>query len=173
MGLFPSPPLSCPTSPFAGRAPDGYGAAGGVAAVAFQPKLVWISVRPETSVPDSPRQCDALPAAFVRGLTVMTCGCRRGGADRGRASGKHTGPEPKPRNLDPSAARRPRPGRPPCASGYPTLLPPTEGGGGTNVSTTRSGPLARSGGERPEVLLSPLKTLLSENHGLPNETQKM
>lgn len=50
------------------------------------------------------------------------------------------GPGPKPRNLDPSAVRRPRPGRPPRASGYSTLLPPPEGGGGINVSTTRTGP---------------------------------
>lgn len=44
------------------------------------------------------------------------------------------GPGPPLRNLNPSAVRRLRPGRPPCASGYPTLLSPSEGGGGFNVS---------------------------------------
>lgn len=138
--------------------------------------LVWISVRPETSVPDSLRQCDALPAGFFRGLTVMTCGCRRGGADRGCASGNHRA---WTENLGTSTQVRlwrPRPGRPPCASGYPTLLPPTEGGGGINVSTSRSGPLrAQNGGERPEVLLPPTfeSLFLSLKPWPPNNESKM
>ena len=96
--LSPRSPLSCPTSPSSGRAPDGYGiAAGGAAGFPVAPPVlpdvplfwvgagriwggggsgrgrrvpptfVWISVRPETSVPDSLRQCDALPAASSEG----------------------------------------------------------------------------------------------------------
>ena len=62
----------------------------------------------------------------------------------------------KTRNTDSSAVRRPRPGRPPCASGYLTPLPPPGAGcEGFNASSPRCGSPGRSGMERPEVLLSP------------------
>ena len=44
------------------------------------------------------------------------------------------------RNLDSSAAWRPRPGRSPCASGYLTPLPPSGAGEGFNASSPVAAP---------------------------------
>lgn len=49
------------------------------------------------------------------------------------------GPGPPLGTLTSSAVRRFRPGRPPRASGCPTLLSPAEGGGGLNVSASADG----------------------------------
>lgn len=56
-----------------------------------------------------------------------TAGLRVGGWPSGDTCTVNlTVPVPKTRNLNLSAERRPSPGRPPCAGGYPTLPSPAE-----------------------------------------------
>lgn len=100
--------------------------------------------------------CDA-PAGPTPGPTDPAVRARSpGGADgRRRARPKPQRPGPTPRNLTTQrGAAVSATGRPPRASGYPTLHPLTEGGGGFDVSHP-AGQL-RGGPERPEFFLPSL-----------------
>jgi hypothetical protein len=159
---FPTSPLSAPPPPGGGRVWDGGGRGRGV--------------------PTNHPSLDQRPTGDLRTRLPPPRALRR---LRPRADGDDArvppwrlgienappvppGPEPKPRNLDPSAARRPRPGRPPCASGYSTLHPPAEGGGGNNVSTTRTGPPGLERWGAPGGSVIPLKISVSDLWPNPN-----
>ena len=109
------------------------------------------------SPPDRPpRRCGASRRPSPRAAEGLDVGRVAHGGGGGRMSGEPHGPGPTapPRNLTtPSAARRPRPGRRPRARGHPTLLSPSEGGGGFNVS-----PSPKGAGERSRVTVSLIGT---------------
>ncbi|XP_078122856.1 V-set and immunoglobulin domain-containing protein 10-like 2 [Sander vitreus] len=90
---------------------------GGLRTTPFMANQVWTTARPESSV-----LSPCTPRGFVQGLTVMLCGCRRGG-DRVCACNLYPAWGKKIRNPDPSVVWWPLPGRPPSASGPTRWLP--------------------------------------------------
>ena len=147
-----------------------------------------------TANPPAQRRAPDRPAPRADGLAAS--GARRSegrgcwGRERGSRQSRGGGPEsraPATRPVDragpetsetsaSSAARRLRPGRPPRASGYPTLPSPPGRGGGFNVShpgltapSLGGGLTGRSARGLPS---NPGQTLSSPNCGLPNTRKR-
>ena len=150
--------------------------------------LVWAS-SPKAGRPLRPthrlsyRACASRgPLRGPRGLDVgRACLGEEGGGGGSLPYGAHpTGAWPATRTENKKAARlrRPRPGRRPCASGYPTLLsPPERARGGSNVpypALSSPSPGRLSGPGRPDPYLPLVKhPLVSELWPTKNKTKKL
>lgn len=127
------------------------------ALVVWAPEPVDRNARPPPSAFPNQRRAPARPAPRADGLAVSGRAVTdRWWGGRGyRVRSPQSGPETS-ETLPPARLRRLRPGRPPRASGYPTLLSPPGSGGGFNVSSPGLSPPAAPGGrlsgmERPGV----------------------
>ena len=140
--------------------------------------LVWTASRPDGAL-SFPLDWAAATRGQPRLAPERSGGVGRRGrpteGDRGALLVRCTGARPE--SSEPVTSARCgglAPGRPPRAPGYPTLLPPPEGGGGFNVSIPARP--RSSGVERPGVLSSPFPSsscLRTLAHGESRKTKQM
>ena len=130
--------------------------------------LVRTSSRPDGAFPLPQPTGRPNPAAGAFAPRADGAAGRASGRPHGGIGGAHqTRPVRRDRAATLGTGKNPArcggfaPGRPPRASGYPTLLPPPEGGGGFNVSF----PAVRGGWERPGVPSVSLRNPFSLNPG--------
>ena len=140
--------------------------------------LVWTASRPDGAL-SFPTRLGGATRGQPRLAPERSGGVGRRGrpteGDRGALLVRCTGARPE--SSEPVTSARCgglAPCRPPRAPGYPTLLPPPEGGGGFNVSIPARP--RSSGVERPGVLSSPFPSSLCLRtlaHGESRKTKQM